>query len=66
MVSADFFVLPTIGFRVLLVFVILKHDRRRSAYFFFSSLFSSTMSGFPMEPSVENDSDDLVRTMTPA
>src|ERR1019366_2147450 len=28
MVSADFFVVPTITFRVLFVFVILSHDRR--------------------------------------
>ena len=29
MVSADFFVVPTITFRLLFVFVILSHDRRR-------------------------------------
>jgi transposase InsO family protein len=29
LVSADFFVVPTITFRVLFVFVILSHDRRR-------------------------------------
>jgi hypothetical protein len=29
LVSADFFVLPTVLFRVLFVFVILSHDRRR-------------------------------------
>jgi len=29
LVSADFFVIPTIPFRVLFVFVILSHDRRR-------------------------------------
>lgn len=29
LVSSDFFVLPTVFFRVLFVFVILSHDRRR-------------------------------------
>jgi putative transposase len=29
MVSSDFFVVPTVFFRVLFVFVILSHDRRR-------------------------------------
>ena len=29
LVSADFFVVPTITFRLLFVFVILSHDRRR-------------------------------------
>jgi putative transposase len=32
-VSADFFVVPTVFFRVLFVFVILSHDRRRLAHF---------------------------------
>jgi putative transposase len=32
-VSADFFVVPTITFRVLFVFVILSHDRRRPIHF---------------------------------
>jgi len=30
-VSADFFVVPTATFRLLFVFVILSHDRRRPA-----------------------------------
>ena len=29
MVSSDFFVVPTVFFRVLSIFVILSHDRRR-------------------------------------
>ena len=29
MVSSDFFVVPTVFFRVLFLFVILSHDRRR-------------------------------------
>jgi len=33
MVSADFFVVPTIAFRLLFVFVILSHDRRRPLHF---------------------------------
>lgn len=33
LVSADFFVVPTIAFRVLYVFVILSHDRRRPVHF---------------------------------
>lgn len=33
MVSADFFVVPTIAFRLLFVFVILSHDRRRLVHF---------------------------------
>ncbi len=33
LVSADFFVVPTIAFRVLFVFVILAHDRRRPIHF---------------------------------
>jgi putative transposase len=33
LVSADFFVVPTITFRVLFVFVILSHDRRRLIHF---------------------------------
>jgi hypothetical protein len=33
LVSADFFVVPTITFRVLFVFVILSHDRRRPIHF---------------------------------
>jgi putative transposase len=32
MVSVDFFVVPTVFFRVLFVFVILSHDRRRIAH----------------------------------
>ena len=31
--SADFFVVPTVFFRVLFVFVILSHDRRRPVHF---------------------------------
>jgi putative transposase len=33
MVSADFFVVPTITFRLLFVFVILSHDRRRPIHY---------------------------------
>jgi len=33
LVSADFFVVPTVTFRVLFVFVILSHDRRRPIHF---------------------------------
>lgn len=33
LVSADFFVVPTVTFRVLFVFVILAHDRRRPVHF---------------------------------
>src|SRR6516225_10693238 len=32
MVSSDFFVVPTVFFRVLFVFVVLSHDRRRIAH----------------------------------
>jgi putative transposase len=33
MVAADFFVVPTVFFRMLPVFVILSHDRRRRIHF---------------------------------
>ena len=33
LVSTDFFVVPTISFRILFVFVILDHDRRRPIHF---------------------------------
>jgi hypothetical protein len=33
LVSADFFVVPTIAFHLLFVFVILDHDRRRPVHF---------------------------------
>jgi putative transposase len=33
LVSADFFVVPTIAFQLLFVFVILDHDRRRAIHF---------------------------------
>ncbi len=33
LVSADFFVVPTITFQLLFVFVILSHDRRRPLHF---------------------------------
>ena len=33
LVSTDFFVVPTITFRLLFVFVILSHDRRRPVHF---------------------------------
>ena len=33
LVSTDFFVVPTISFKVLFVFVILAHDRRRPVHF---------------------------------
>jgi len=32
LVSSDFFVVPTVFFRVLFVFVILSHDRRRPVH----------------------------------
>jgi lysylphosphatidylglycerol synthetase-like protein (DUF2156 family) len=32
MVSSDFFVVPTVFFRVLFIFVILSHDRRRPVH----------------------------------
>ena len=33
LVSTDFFTVPTVTFRVLFVFVVLSHDRRRVVYF---------------------------------
>ena len=33
LVSADFFVVPTVTFRVLYVFIVLAHDRRRLLHF---------------------------------
>jgi putative transposase len=33
LVSSDFFVVPTVFFRVLFVFVLLSHDRRRPVHF---------------------------------
>jgi len=33
LVSADFFIVPTIAFQLLFVFVILDHDRRRPIHF---------------------------------
>lgn len=33
LVSIDFFTVPTVTFRVLFVFVVLSHDRRRVVYF---------------------------------
>jgi hypothetical protein len=33
LVAADFFVVPTIAFQLLFVFVILDHDRRRPIHF---------------------------------
>ena len=33
MVSADFFTVPTIDFRVLYVFMVLAHERRRILHF---------------------------------
>ncbi len=33
MVSVDFFTLPTATFRVLFVFIVLRHDRRRILHF---------------------------------
>jgi hypothetical protein len=33
MVSVDFFTVPTIGFQVLYVFLVLAHDRRRILHF---------------------------------
>ncbi len=37
LVSADFFVVPTIAFQLLFVFVILDHDRRRPVHFALTS-----------------------------
>jgi len=37
LVSADFFVVPTITFQLLFVFVILDHDRRRPIHFALTS-----------------------------
>ena len=31
--SVDFFVVPTVSFRILYVFLILAHDRRRIVHF---------------------------------
>ncbi len=33
LVSTDFFVVPTVSFRILFVFVVLAHDRRRAIHF---------------------------------
>ena len=33
LVSLDFFTLPTATFRVLFVFIVLRHDRRRIVHF---------------------------------
>jgi hypothetical protein len=33
LVSIEFFVVPTVSFRVLFVFVVLAHDRRRVLHF---------------------------------
>ena len=33
MVSVDFFVVPTIRFQILYVFLVLAHDRRRILHF---------------------------------
>ena len=33
LVSTDFFVVPTVTFRVLYVFIVLAHDRRRVLHF---------------------------------
>ena len=33
LVSVDFFVVPTVKFKVLFVFVVLAHDRRRVVHF---------------------------------
>jgi putative transposase len=33
MVSVDFFTVPTVSFRVLFVFVVLAHHRRRVVHF---------------------------------
>jgi putative transposase len=33
LVSIDFFTVPTVSFRVLFVFVVLAHDRRRIVHF---------------------------------
>jgi len=33
LVSVDFFVVPTVSFRLLFVFVVLEHDRRRLVHF---------------------------------
>ena len=33
MVSVDFFIVPTLGFQILYVFLVLPHDRRRIVHF---------------------------------
>jgi putative transposase len=44
LVSTDFFVVPTVTFRVLYVFIVLAHDRRRLLHFNApSSVFSGVM-----------------------
>jgi putative transposase len=45
MVSADFFVVPTITFKLLFVFVILDHDRRRPFHF----AVTSNLQAFPLD-----------------
>ena len=52
-VSADFFVVPTVFFRMLFVFVILSHDRRRIIHFAdrtsdFGVDSAPTVRGFPL------------------
>ncbi len=44
MVSADFFVVPTATFRLLFVFVILSHDRRRLVHFAVTCAYQKTRS----------------------
>jgi len=33
LVSVDFFLVPTVGFRILYVFLVLAHERRRVVHF---------------------------------
>jgi hypothetical protein len=55
LVSADFFVVPTATFRLLFVFVILSHNRRRPVHFAvtvesdFGLGCPSALGGFPLE-----------------
>jgi hypothetical protein len=48
LVSADFFVVPTIAFQLLFVFVILDHDRRRPIHFAVTSKLTPRQNGQPI------------------
>jgi len=45
MVSIDFFTVPTATFRILCVFVVLSHDRRKAVYFNVTDSPSSVWTG---------------------